>query len=122
VLKYIKRSNLHGISFTFIQHVHVEKVGDCFSTHTIPNPDLESEIELLRSYATNIDDATLHKVVRSFGELRYLSEKGDISYPYSTREAGESVWCSPVHFYISGVCCICVCAYYMHSFLLKSLL
>jgi hypothetical protein len=71
--------------------MHVEKVGDCFSTHAIPNPDLESEIELLRSYATNIDDETLHKVVRSFGELRYLSEKGDISYPYSTREAGESV-------------------------------
>lgn len=60
---------------------------DCFSSHVVPNPDLESEIMLLRSYAPSVDEALLRRVSASFGELRMMFEQGDISYPYSTREA-----------------------------------
>jgi hypothetical protein len=48
---------------------------------------LESEIRLLQSYAPNIDSSLLRRIAASFDELRGLFEKGDITYPYSTREA-----------------------------------
>jgi ribosomal protein L18E len=63
------------------------EIGDCFSSHVIPNPDLESEIKLLQSYAPNVDESLLRRISASFDELRMLFEQGDISYPYSTREA-----------------------------------
>jgi len=63
------------------------QIGDCFSSHIIPNPDVDSEIQLLRSYAPNISAETLKRVAASFAELRALFENGDITYPYSTREA-----------------------------------
>jgi von Willebrand factor A domain-containing protein 8 len=62
-------------------------IGDCFRSHVIPNPDLDSEIELLRSYAPKTDRKDLSSLAKSFAELRQLFESGDISYPYSTREA-----------------------------------
>jgi hypothetical protein len=62
-------------------------IGDCFRSHVIPNPDLDSEIELLRSYAPNTARHDLSSLAESFAELRRLFEAGDISYPYSTREA-----------------------------------
>ena len=63
------------------------EIGDCFSARVVPSPDLDSEIELLKSYAPNVDETLLRRVVASFDELRILFENGDISYPYSTREA-----------------------------------
>jgi hypothetical protein len=63
------------------------EVGDCFSTYVIPNPDLESEIKLLQSYAPNVDVSLLRRIAASFNDLRHMFENGDITYPYSTREA-----------------------------------
>jgi len=63
------------------------QIGDCFSSHIIPNPDVDSEIQLLRSYAPNISSETLKRLATSFAELRALFQNGDITYPYSTREA-----------------------------------
>jgi hypothetical protein len=62
------------------------EIGDCFSAHVVPNPDLESEIKLLKSYAPSVDESLLRRVSASFDELRTLFEHGYISYPYSTRE------------------------------------
>lgn len=64
------------------------QVGDCLSVHAVPNPDPESEINLLRSYAPGVDESLLRQIALSFDELRRLSEQGDLTYPYSTREAG----------------------------------
>ena len=48
---------------------------------------MESEVQLLQSYAPNIDENLLTRLSASFTELRTLFESGDIAYPYSTREA-----------------------------------
>jgi von Willebrand factor A domain-containing protein 8 len=48
---------------------------------------VESEVQLLESYAPSINDALLTRLSAAFNELRTLFENGDIAYPYSTREA-----------------------------------
>jgi hypothetical protein len=63
------------------------EVGDCFAAHVVPNPDLESEVILLQSYAPSINEVLLRRISASFDELRKQFERGDIAYPYSTREA-----------------------------------
>lgn len=73
--------------FPFLGNDFFREIGDCFSTRVIQNPDLDSEIRLLRSYAPNLDTTTIRAIAASFSELRQLSDLGDISYPYSTREA-----------------------------------
>ena len=63
------------------------EIGDCFAAHVVPNPDVESEVQLLESYAPNLSNTLLTRLSASFDELRTLFESGDIAYPYSTREA-----------------------------------
>ena len=65
----------------------IGEIGDCFSVRIISNPDLNSEMALLKSYAPGLDADTIRAVASSFAELRKYSDNGDISYPYSTREA-----------------------------------
>jgi len=52
----------------------------------VDNPDLESEMFLLRKYAPDISEDLLLKLTAAFGDLRKLVDEGLISYPYSTRE------------------------------------
>lgn len=73
--------------FPFLGNDFFREIGDCFSTRVIQNPDLESEIQLLRSYGPNVDTSLLRSIAGSFSELRQLADNGEISYPYSTREA-----------------------------------
>ena len=73
--------------FPFLGNDFFGEVGDCFSTRIVPNPDLNSEINLLKSYAPNVDHKVLRSIASSFADLRRMSDRGDISYPYSTREA-----------------------------------
>jgi hypothetical protein len=73
--------------FPFLGNDFFREVGDCFSTRIVPNPDLNSEINLLKSYAPNVDQKVLRSIAASFADLRRMSDRGDISYPYSTREA-----------------------------------
>ena len=63
------------------------EIGDCFTAHVVPNPDVESEVQLLQSYAPSLSDSLLARLSASFNELRILFESGEIAYPYSTREA-----------------------------------
>ena len=60
--------------------------GDIFSTHSISNPDIISEMALLKNYAPDVDEAVLKALSNSFSELRNLVSDGVIAYPYSTRE------------------------------------
>jgi hypothetical protein len=63
------------------------EIMDCFSSHVVANPDMESEIKLLQSYAPNVMESILRQISASFDELRRMFELGDVTYPYSTREA-----------------------------------
>jgi hypothetical protein len=60
--------------------------GDVFSVHSVPNPEPDSEIELLRSYGPNVPIDMIKQLVDVFGNLRQLVLEGTFSYPYSTRE------------------------------------
>lgn len=57
-----------------------------FSCHIVDNPDQLSEIELLRSYAPEVPDHTLHQLTSIFADLRRAVDDGTLAYPYSTRE------------------------------------
>lgn len=63
------------------------ELGDCFNTKVLANPDLESEISLLQEYAPDVDEQVLRRIAASFDELRLMFQRGDIAYPYSTRES-----------------------------------
>eukprot|EP01060_Flectonema_neradi_P029995 TRINITY_DN4267_c0_g1_i1.p1 TRINITY_DN4267_c0_g1~~TRINITY_DN4267_c0_g1_i1.p1 ORF type:complete len:1813 (+),score=366.76 TRINITY_DN4267_c0_g1_i1:45-5441(+) len=63
------------------------EVGDIFASHVVGNPDPGSELKLLEAVAPSVSSTILTKVAKSFAELRKMSDSGDISYPYSTREA-----------------------------------
>jgi von Willebrand factor A domain-containing protein 8 len=71
----------------FLGNDFFREIGDCFSVRVISNPDLNSEMNLLRSYAPSLEEHSIRSIASSFGELRQFSDNGDISYPYSTREA-----------------------------------
>lgn len=73
--------------FPFHGNAFFKQIGDCFSTRVLANPDLESEMTLLESYGPKVDRDLLFKIATSFAELRTMADRGDISYPYSTREA-----------------------------------
>ncbi|KHJ47859.1 hypothetical protein D918_02018 [Trichuris suis] len=62
------------------------KFRDLLACHAIDNPDLESELEMLRHYGSNVSEAVLVKLTAAFSELRALADSGSLEYPYSTRE------------------------------------
>jgi von Willebrand factor A domain-containing protein 8 len=73
--------------FPFLGNDFFGEVGDVFRTAVIPNPDFQSELNLLQSYAPAVDEKLLRSIAGSFSDLRHLSDIGDLAYPYSTREA-----------------------------------
>ncbi|XP_012262209.2 von Willebrand factor A domain-containing protein 8 [Athalia rosae] len=72
--------------FPFLGNDFFGALGDLFSTHSVDNPSIESEIQLLREYGPDVDDKIIQKLVKAFGELRSMADQGLVSYPYSTRE------------------------------------
>ena len=73
--------------FPFMGNDFFREAGDVFSPHIIANPDTASELELLSAYAPGVPNSLLQCLAGAFGELRALVEDGQLSYPYSTREA-----------------------------------
>lgn len=72
--------------FPFLGNDFFGALGDLFSTHSVDNPNIRSEIQLLRQYGPHVNEQTIHKLVKAFGELRNMADQGLVSYPYSTRE------------------------------------
>ncbi|CAF0766137.1 unnamed protein product [Brachionus calyciflorus] len=72
--------------YPFLGNDFFSVLGDLLSCHPIDNPDPESEIQMLKNYAPNLNEKILKKLVDAFGTLRQMSDQGLISYPYSTRE------------------------------------
>ena len=73
--------------FPFLGNDFFRECGDVLSCHVLDNPDLESELALLKAYGPTVPPALLRRVGGLFSELRRMSEQGGIAYPYSTREA-----------------------------------
>ncbi|KAJ8030585.1 von Willebrand factor A domain-containing protein 8 [Holothuria leucospilota] len=77
--------------FPFLGNDFFGSLGDIFSCHAIDNPDIESELAMLRRYGPDVPEATLKKLVLAFSELRNMADQNLISYPYSTREVVNMV-------------------------------
>lgn len=72
--------------FPFLGNDFFAALGDLFSVHSVDNPSIESELFLLQQYGPNVNKKTLKKLVNAFSELRDMADKGQLNYPYSTRE------------------------------------
>uniref|UniRef100_A0A672IEL6 von Willebrand factor A domain containing 8 n=1 Tax=Salarias fasciatus TaxID=181472 RepID=A0A672IEL6_SALFA len=72
--------------FPFLGNDFFGALGDIFSCHAVDNPRPQAELAMLKRYGPDVPDATLHKLVAAFGELRAMADQGAIAYPYSTRE------------------------------------
>ena len=72
--------------FPFLGNNFFRECGDCFSVHVVDNPDRESELKLLKSYAPHVDVDILDRLVSLFGDLREMVDQGQLTYPYSLRE------------------------------------
>ena len=62
------------------------ELGDVCAIHVVDNPDLESEVAMLRSYAPRVPEEVLHLLCELWADLRELVDKGELTYPYSLRE------------------------------------
>ncbi|XP_059156251.1 von Willebrand factor A domain-containing protein 8-like [Physella acuta] len=77
--------------FPFLGNDFFGAMGDIFSCHAIDNPDMESELAMLKQYGPNVSETTLKRLVSAFAELRQMADQGLINYPYSTREVVNMV-------------------------------
>ncbi|KAI8991241.1 AAA domain-containing protein [Mycotypha africana] len=72
--------------YPFLGNDFYREIGDVFSCHAVDNPDMLSEMFLLRKYGPNVSEDLLMKLSSAFTDLRKLTDEGLITYPYSTRE------------------------------------
>uniref|UniRef100_A0A5S6QD72 von Willebrand factor A domain-containing protein 8 n=1 Tax=Trichuris muris TaxID=70415 RepID=A0A5S6QD72_TRIMR len=72
--------------YPFLGNNFFAVLGDLLACHAIDNPQPESELHMLRQYGSNVPEAVLAKLATAFSELRTLSDRGSLEYPYSTRE------------------------------------
>lgn len=74
-------------TFPFLGNDFYREMGDIFSCHVVSAPDADSELALLSAYADGkVPPKLLELLIAAFTELRGLVEKGQLLYPYSTRE------------------------------------
>lgn len=71
----------------FLGNNFYRECGDVFDSYIIDNLPLESELSLLQSYGKDVDPQILRHLAHAFADLRALYDKGDLSYPFSAREA-----------------------------------
>ena len=72
--------------YPFMGNDFFAEMGDVFACHAVDNPDQNSEIALLRSYAPNVNVDTITRLTAAFMDLRKMTDEGQLLYPYSTRE------------------------------------
>ena len=73
--------------YPFLGNDFFRECGDVLSCHTVVNPDLPSEVQLLQQYGPDVPTSILTRVASVFADLRALSDAGEMAYPFSTREA-----------------------------------
>jgi len=69
----------------FLGNHFLQVLGENFSTHSVSNPDRESEMALISQLAPGFDKDFISKLVGVFHDLRKAYEAGVLSYPYSLR-------------------------------------
>ena len=79
-------------------------MGDVFACHAIDNPDQSSEMDMLRSYAPDLEVDTIRSLSTAFMDLRAMQDTGELLYPYAGWQRAATLWssflcnrCSPVH-------------------------
>jgi hypothetical protein len=77
--KVIALANRPG--FPFLGNDFFREMGDCFACHAVQNPDQQSEIVLLQSYAPEVPEALLRMLTSAFRELRESVDAGKLIYP-----------------------------------------
>ena len=78
--------------YPFLGNDFFRECGDVLSCHTVANPDLPSELQLLRQYGPDVPDAILTRVAAVFAELRARATPA--SSRTRTRRARRSRWCA----------------------------
>ncbi len=72
--------------FPFLGNDFYRECGDIFSCHIVENPDMRSEMALVTAYAPLVPRPTLQKLCAAFSALRQRADRGELAYPFSTRE------------------------------------
>ncbi|OLQ07812.1 von Willebrand factor A domain-containing protein 8 [Symbiodinium microadriaticum] len=72
--------------YPFMGNDFFKVCGDVFSCHVVDNPDIASEVELLKSVGPDVPKNRIIQLSLLFAELRELVASGQLAYPYSTRE------------------------------------
>ncbi|SNX86583.1 uncharacterized protein MEPE_05292 [Melanopsichium pennsylvanicum] len=70
----------------FFGNNFIEVIGEGFSCYAVANPDIESEVRLLKAAAPSVDVDLLRRLDLAFHDLRAGFEAGMINHPYSLRE------------------------------------
>lgn len=68
-----------------------------FACHAIDNPDQSSEMDMLRSYAPDVNVETVRSMSTAFMDLRAMQDSGDLLYPCvpSPPPRPHSTFCCP---------------------------
>lgn len=56
-----------------------------YCSHIVENPDVDSEILLLKQYGPDVPEEVLRRLTSLFHDLRKLVNEGLLGYPYSLR-------------------------------------
>jgi hypothetical protein len=68
--------------YPFLGNDFFAEMGDVFACHAIDNPDQSSEMDMLRSYAPDLEVDTIRSLSTAFMDLRALQDSGQLLYPY----------------------------------------
>jgi hypothetical protein len=67
--------------FPFLGNDFYAALGDMFSCHAVDNPDLESELTMLKQYGRDVPEHLLEKLVGAFSELRAMADCIPLLHP-----------------------------------------
>lgn len=73
------------LAVAFLGNHFLQVLGESFSAHAVPNPDQESERNLIGQLAPELDKDFILRLVGAFNDLRKGYENGTLTYPYSLR-------------------------------------
>lgn len=69
--------------YPFLGNDFFAEMGDVFACHAIDNPDQSSEMDMLRSYAPDLEVDTIKSLSTAFMDLRAMQDTGELLYPYA---------------------------------------
>ena len=67
--------------YPFLGNDFFAEMGDVFACHAIDNPDQSSEMDMLTSYAPDLDVEIIRSLSTAFMDLRAMQDAGELLYP-----------------------------------------